>query len=107
MKPYNKNVSAASIALNSCLLLSFIVTILAPLTGIPIHKLASTLFLLLSVIHTILWRKKDVDAAPDRTILRQRNPSPDMGAVFADCSAARRHLHCIGIFPCHTYFCIP
>lgn len=45
-------------ALNIALLVSFIVTILAPLTGVHIHKLASVLFLLLSVIHTIVYRKK-------------------------------------------------
>ena len=45
-------------ALNIALLVSFIVTIMAPLTGIHIHKLASVLFLLLSIIHTIVYRKK-------------------------------------------------
>lgn len=44
--------------LNIALLASFLVTILVPLTGIHIHKLASTLFLLLSLVHTILYRKK-------------------------------------------------
>ena len=44
--------------LNIALLVSFIVTIMAPLTGIHIHKLASVLFLLLSIIHTIVYRKK-------------------------------------------------
>lgn len=44
--------------LNLALLASFLITILAPLTGIIIHKLASTLFLLLSVIHTIVCRRK-------------------------------------------------
>lgn len=44
--------------LNIALLLSFVVTILVPLTGIHIHKLASVLFLLLTVIHTIVYRKK-------------------------------------------------
>ena len=58
MKQQKRKASAASITLNIGLLLSFIVTILAPLTGVPIHKLASTLFLLLSVIHTILYRKR-------------------------------------------------
>ena len=43
--------------LNCLLLISFIVTILVPFTGIHIHKLASTLFLLLSVIHAIVYRK--------------------------------------------------
>lgn len=45
-------------SLNIALLVSFIVTILVPLTGIHIHKLASALFLLLSLIHTIIYRRK-------------------------------------------------
>ena len=44
--------------LNHALLISFIVTVLVPLTGIHIHKLASVLFLLLSIVHTIVYRKK-------------------------------------------------
>ena len=44
--------------LNLALLISFIVTILVPLTGIHMHKLASVLFLLLSIVHTIAYRKK-------------------------------------------------
>ena len=44
--------------LNTALLLSFLITILVPLTGIHIHKLASVLFLLLSIFHTVLYRKK-------------------------------------------------
>ena len=44
--------------LNIALLISFILTILVPLTGIPIHKLASTLFLLLSIVHTVAYRRK-------------------------------------------------
>ena len=44
--------------LNIALFLSFLLTVLVPVTGIPVHKLASTLFLLLSVIHTILYRKQ-------------------------------------------------
>ena len=44
--------------LNIALLASFIVTIMVPLTGIHLHKLASVIFLLLSVIHTITYRKK-------------------------------------------------
>ena len=43
--------------LNWLLLISFIVTIMVPVTGIQIHKLASVLFLLLSVLHAIVWRK--------------------------------------------------
>ena len=44
--------------LNVALLISFLVTIMVPLTGIHIHKLASVLFLLLSIVHTITYRKK-------------------------------------------------
>ena len=44
--------------LNIALLISFLVTIMVPLTGIHIHKLASVIFLLLSIIHTISYRKK-------------------------------------------------
>lgn len=44
--------------LNIALLISFIATILVPLTGIHIHKLASVIFLLLSIVHTIAYRKK-------------------------------------------------
>ena len=45
-------------ALNIALLVSFVMTMMVPLTGVPIHKLASTLFLLLCMIHTIVYRKK-------------------------------------------------
>lgn len=44
--------------LNYLLAISFIVAILVPITGIQIHKLASTLFLLLALIHVFLYRKK-------------------------------------------------
>lgn len=44
--------------LNIALLISFLVTIMVSLTGVHIHKLASVLFLLLSIIHTIVYRKK-------------------------------------------------
>lgn len=44
--------------LNYLLAISFIVTILVPITGIQIHKLASTLFLLLALIHVFLYRKR-------------------------------------------------
>ena len=45
-------------ALNIALLLSFLVTIMVPLTGVHIHKLASVLFLLLCIVHTIVYRRK-------------------------------------------------
>ena len=44
--------------LNIALLISFLVTIMVPLTGVHIHKLASVLFLLLSIVHTIVYRRK-------------------------------------------------
>lgn len=44
--------------LNISLLVSFLVTIMVPLTGIHIHKLASVIFLLLSLLHTVTYRKK-------------------------------------------------
>lgn len=44
--------------LNIALLIAFLVTIMVPLTGVKIHKLASVLFLLLSMIHTVLYRRK-------------------------------------------------
>ena len=45
-------------ALNIALLISFAVTIMVPLTGVHIHKMASVIFLLLSIVHTITYRKK-------------------------------------------------
>ena len=44
--------------LNIALLISFLVTIMVPLTGVHIHKLASVLFLLLSIVHTIVYGKR-------------------------------------------------
>ena len=44
--------------LNYLLAISFIVTILVPITGIKIHKLASTLFLVLALIHVFIYRKR-------------------------------------------------
>ena len=44
--------------LNLALLISFIVTIMVPLTGVQAHKMASVIFLLLSIVHTFLYRKK-------------------------------------------------
>ena len=44
--------------LNILLLIAFVVTMMVPLTGLMVHKLASVFFLLLCVIHTIIYRKK-------------------------------------------------
>lgn len=44
--------------LNIALLINFAVTVLVPLTGVHIHKIASVIFLLLSIVHTVTYRKK-------------------------------------------------
>lgn len=44
--------------LNLLLFISFILTMMVPLTGLIIHKLASVVFLLLCFVHTIVYRKK-------------------------------------------------
>lgn len=44
--------------LNIALLICFVVTIMVPLTGVHIHKLASVLFLLLGIVHTAHYRRK-------------------------------------------------
>ncbi len=44
--------------LNILLLISFLGTVLVPITGLHIHKLASLLFLLLCIIHTVIYWKK-------------------------------------------------
>lgn len=46
-------------SLNILLFISFVITtIMAPVTGIHIHKLAATVFLLLSMLHMVVYRKK-------------------------------------------------
>lgn len=45
-------------ALNMALFLSFMITIMVPVTGIHVHKLAATAFLLLSCFHMMTCRKK-------------------------------------------------
>lgn len=54
----NTKAPIAAKLLNIALLISFLVTILVPLTGVIVHKLASTLFLLLCLVHTIVYRKR-------------------------------------------------
>lgn len=44
--------------LNYLLAISFVLTIMVPITGIIVHKLASTLFLVLALIHVFLYRKR-------------------------------------------------
>lgn len=44
--------------LNIALLISFIFTAMVPLTGIQVHKLASVIFLLLSIVHAVVYRSK-------------------------------------------------
>ena len=45
-------------ALSIALLISFIVTVMVPLTGVHIHKMAAVLFLLLSFVHIVVYRKR-------------------------------------------------
>lgn len=40
------------------LAVSFVLTLLVPFTGVVVHKLASTVFLLLCLVHTVASRKK-------------------------------------------------
>ena len=44
--------------LNYLLAISFVLTIMVPITGIIVHKLAATLFLVLALIHVFLYRKR-------------------------------------------------
>ena len=44
--------------LNYLLLISFLITNLVPITGIVIHKMASVFFLLLCIVHTIIYRRQ-------------------------------------------------
>ncbi len=44
--------------LNILLLIFFVITMMVPLTGVHIHKMASALFLLLSIVHTCVYHKK-------------------------------------------------
>ena len=50
--------SVGRCVLNVALLVSFAVTVMVPLTGIVVHKLASVLFLLLCAVHTVVYRKR-------------------------------------------------
>lgn len=43
---------------NILLVVTFIVSIMVPLTGIKIHKISSTLFLIFSLIHIVINRKR-------------------------------------------------
>lgn len=98
--------------LNFFLFISFIVTVLAPLTGVHVHKMASTLFLLLTIVHTIAYR---------RTLGTKKYlllctvviafASGLLGMIFMQIpgifAAAQSNLYCIGILPRHTYLCKP
>ena len=44
--------------LNYLLAISFVLAIMVPITGIRVHKLAATLFLVLTLIHVFLYRKR-------------------------------------------------
>ncbi|MBP3653861.1 MAG: heme transporter CcmB [Oscillospiraceae bacterium] len=57
MQTNPKSISAARV-LNLMLLITFVVTNMVPLTGVMVHKLASALFLLLCIVHAVVYRKK-------------------------------------------------
>ena len=44
--------------LNVLLLVFFVITIMVPITGVQVHKMVSTLFLILSIVHTCVYYKK-------------------------------------------------
>lgn len=51
-------------SLNILLMITFVLTLLVPLTGVHIHKLASLMFLLLCLVHTgLYWKKIDARRA--------------------------------------------
>lgn len=56
--PTKNTQSLGAKILNFSLLLFLVLTILVPITGVHIHKLASTLFLLLCIVHTLKYRKR-------------------------------------------------
>ena len=70
-------------ALSWLLMASFVLTLLVPLTGIIVHKLASAVFLLLCLVHVLIYRKKNGlqtvgDAGRHPAGLRQRAAQPDL-----------------------------
>ncbi len=44
--------------LNILLLITFIITLLVPITGLIVHKISSCIFMLLTIIHTIIYHNK-------------------------------------------------
>ena len=47
--------------LNTLLFLTFILTLLVPITGVHIHKLASVIFLILCLVNTgVYWKKMNI-----------------------------------------------
>lgn len=44
--------------LNYLLAISFVLTIMVPITGVKVHKLCSTLFLVLTMIHFFTYRNR-------------------------------------------------
>lgn len=66
--------------LNYLLAISFVLTIMVPITGIIVHKLASTLFLALALIHVFLYRKRlDLKSCINHSILCFRDTMIDYG----------------------------
>lgn len=44
--------------INILLLISFIITLLVPITGIIVHKFSSFVFMILCIVHTLIYYKK-------------------------------------------------
>ena len=66
--------------LNYLLAISFVLTIMVPITGIIVHKLASTLFLVLALIHVFLYRKRlDLKYCINHSFLCFRDTRIDYG----------------------------
>lgn len=56
--PMRKQTCPAAKVVSWLLLISFVITILEPITGLMVHKPASMVFLILCIVHTIMYRKK-------------------------------------------------
>ena len=66
--------------LNYLLAICFVLTIMVPNIGIIVHKLASTLFLALALIHVFLYRKRlDLKCCINHSILCFRDTMIDYG----------------------------
>ena len=69
--------------LNYLLLITFILTNLVPLTGLTVHKLVSTAFLLLCAMHTaVYWKKRSGKRVMLLTVVAVSFASGVLGMIF-------------------------